>query len=973
MTQYVINIGAAPNDGTGTPLRTAFNEINLNFDQVFAAGPVLSNVQIANNTILTLNTNGNLVLAPNGTGVVQSNVSIVPNTSNIRNLGSSTQRWSSLYVQFANISGNLDLAGSFSAADVTITGNLTVIGNTIQVGNIVTDTKTIQLANGAITANAANGSGITVGANDNIATLLYNSTGNVWTTNIGVSSVGNITAPYFFGNGSQLTGIASPYGNANVEALLNGGTFTGNIIPNGNATQSLGNITNQWLDLWVSNATIYLNSIPLGVSNIGVLQFDGNDIVTSGPNVVNSGNIDTSGNIIGGNVVIASGGGVTFADGSIQATAYTNTNVTALLSSGNITTPIVLSGANGNVSAYNMFVGNTIFAPGQVTQVNFGADYVNYFTFSQYNRVSTNVPFDTTGNISAGVNISATGNVTGAYFIGNTFGANVTGEVAVANVVSNPTQANITQVGTLQSLDISGQFTANGNAQFNGDVYFAGNVSLPGNINQISGNSGQFFGNAVTGFGALYAGLPAGYTLLNNEIVQFADNFNGYTQVTHQNINGGDQATGDFVITANNGTDFVNHIDMGIAGSGYNGLLANNSLGTSLYANDGYLYTRGNVTGGNLILGSNQTNGVVRIIANGASNIGDIVATFSANGLSILGNISTASVASPAPVISGFSFNGANIAGANITTTGAVSATGNVTGNYILGNGSQLTSLPAPAVAQDITSVGAMSLMTYDGNLKYTSYATVEPASGNIAGGNISAIGNITAGYFYGDGSNLTGLPAGYSDSNVSTYLASGNNTAGYSTTGNVTANYLQTAAGASSNITGANYINANYFVGDGSLLTNLVVSTSYNDSNVVTLLSAFGSNVVSTTGNVTASYVAGNGSLLTNLPTPAPVVGTTVSGATITPAATDTQYNVTALAEAATFAAPSGSPVDGQKLTIRIIDNATPQTLTWNVIYTVIGTTLPTTTVASKYLYVGCIYNGQSSKWDVVSVAQEA
>ena len=46
MTQYVINIGAIPNDGTGDPLRTAFNETNLNFDQVFAAGPVLSNVQI---------------------------------------------------------------------------------------------------------------------------------------------------------------------------------------------------------------------------------------------------------------------------------------------------------------------------------------------------------------------------------------------------------------------------------------------------------------------------------------------------------------------------------------------------------------------------------------------------------------------------------------------------------------------------------------------------------------------------------------------------------------------------------------------------------------------------------------------------------------------------------------------------------------------------------------------------------------
>jgi len=38
MPQYTIDIGAAANDGTGDPLRTAFNEVNLNFDQVFNAG-----------------------------------------------------------------------------------------------------------------------------------------------------------------------------------------------------------------------------------------------------------------------------------------------------------------------------------------------------------------------------------------------------------------------------------------------------------------------------------------------------------------------------------------------------------------------------------------------------------------------------------------------------------------------------------------------------------------------------------------------------------------------------------------------------------------------------------------------------------------------------------------------------------------------------------------------------------------------
>ena len=87
MTQYVINIGAIPNDGTGDPLRTAFNEVNLNFNQVWATGLVGSNIAIDNNTILTTNTNGNLILNPNGIGSIQANAHVVPDQNRIRNLG----------------------------------------------------------------------------------------------------------------------------------------------------------------------------------------------------------------------------------------------------------------------------------------------------------------------------------------------------------------------------------------------------------------------------------------------------------------------------------------------------------------------------------------------------------------------------------------------------------------------------------------------------------------------------------------------------------------------------------------------------------------------------------------------------------------------------------------------------------------------------------------------------------------------
>ncbi len=83
--------------------------------------------------------------------------------------------------------------------------------------------------------------------------------------------------------------------------------------------------------------------------------------------------------------------------------------------------------------------------------------------------------------------------------------------------------------------------------------------------------------------------------------------------------------------------------------------------------------------------------------------------------------------------------------------------------------------------------------------------------------------------------------------------------------------------------------------------------------------------------------------------------------------------FTVTALAQAATFAAPSGTPANGNKLIVRILDNGTARALSWNAIYVVIGTTLPTTTVLSKYTYVGCIYNSASSKWEVLAVNTQA
>ena len=102
--------------------------------------------------------------------------------------------------------------------------------------------------------------------------------------------------------------------------------------------------------------------------------------------------------------------------------------------------------------------------------------------------------------------------------------------------------------------------------------------------------------------------------------------------------------------------------------------------------------------------------------------------------------------------------------------------------------------------------------------------------------------------------------------------------------------------------------------------------------------------------------------------------VTSVASSATPTPdVSTTDQYNLTALAAAAAFGIPTGTPTDGQKLIIRIKDNATARALTWDAIYRAVGADLPSTTVISKTTYVGCIYNTADTKWDVVASVTQA
>ena len=54
MAQQTINVGAAPNDGTGTPLRTAFQYTNSNFTELYTAtGPSGNNIVVPGSATIT--------------------------------------------------------------------------------------------------------------------------------------------------------------------------------------------------------------------------------------------------------------------------------------------------------------------------------------------------------------------------------------------------------------------------------------------------------------------------------------------------------------------------------------------------------------------------------------------------------------------------------------------------------------------------------------------------------------------------------------------------------------------------------------------------------------------------------------------------------------------------------------------------------------------------------------------------------
>jgi hypothetical protein len=199
-----------------------------------------------------------------------------------------------------------------------------------------------------------------------------------------------------------------------------------------------------------------------------------------------------------------------------------------------------------------------------------------------------------------------------------------------------------------------------------------------------------------------------------------------------------------------------------------------------------------------------------KLTTNNPIVIGTTALTFVINILSQIGGSNTQIQYNNAGTMGG----SANLTwdGTTLYTNGAVSATGNITGNYILGNGSQLSGI--------ITTVDANTLTgnTLSSNVVTSSLTAV----GTL--GSLSVTGNVTAGNV--SGTNLTGTLTTASQTNITSVGTLGALTVTANTTsGNLLTGGLISATG---NITGGNISTAGLISSTGTVTGgNLTTSGS--------------------------------------------------------------------------------------------------------------------------------------------------
>ena len=746
-------------------------------------------------------------------------------------------------------------------------------------------------------------------------------------------------------------------------------TPTGNVIVTANLAQvvvstsslSIGQGSNggtsatittsaQTLVIDINPANVFSNNFAAN-STGGLANFTGTLTANSNsqPNITSVGTLTSlavTGNLTAGNVYANSG--------TIGAANLTGSLTTA--TQGNITSVGVLTGlsVNGTVTAVAFTANSGLFTGdgGGLSNLSVAAGSLIVSGSSNVKvELNSNVNITVAGvaNIvtvtSTGSNVNGyltiTGNVTSGnanlgnaatanYFIGNLYGPANT-----ANTVTTNAQPNITSVGTLTSLDVSGNITS-GNVYANSGIikaqYLQGdgsnltnlsagiilvngnsNVSIPtanGNINMSAvGNANVV---VITGTGVNVAGtITATGTITGN----FSGNV---TTAAQGNITSLGTLTG---LTVNGTANLGAVGNVKITGGSSNGYLFTDGAGNLTFgsivntppggANNDVQFKDGGTYQGSSNFTFNPTSNLVSITGNlsvtGNSNVGNLNATLLTGTLTTNNQPNIKQVGTLDYLIinttGSLGMGSGNITAGNISLIAAGSANlGNsATANYFIGN--------FYGTANTATSATNASALLQNTSTSTTVYPTFTTSSAN---GNSSAVFNtsisanlanasITATTFVGalsGAATTAGTANSVAGANVSGAVSSAT-TAGTVTTpaqGNITSVGTLTSLNSSGNITAPSYIaNTGYFVrsvnasvsaagttqGTGTILT-----TEFNRVSTV----ASGAGVVLPTAVAGIAIVIVNTSANTLLVYPA-------SGAAINSLATNVGYSQTTLA----------------------------------------------------------------------------
>lgn len=548
---------------------------------------------------------------------------------------------------------------------------------------------------------------------------------------------------------------------------------------------------------------------------------------------------DTGGNVVG-NIV---------ASGNITATYYfgDGSNLTGVGSTYGNANVVALLGAFGS---------NTVVTTGNITGGNFVGSGAALTSITGANVTGT-VPLATsattagTANTVAGANVTGTvANATYATSAGSATTATTATSATTAGTVTTAAQPNITSVGTLTSLAVTGNISGN---------YYIGNGSLLTGItgsgtysnSNVTSLMASFGSNTISTTGNITAGyfLGDGSQLTNISVAAGSKIENGGSNVN--------------IATSGGNIDFsvptLGTVMKVLAGNGAVTMTQELVVDGDIRAiSNGVVSAQGNVTGGNLVTG-----GVVT--ATGAITGGSLV---SGTTISAVGNITGGNIAGAANV-EAVNGNFTNVYTGGLTSLGTVDVGGelDVAGNIT----APLSLISGGNISASGTGVGfitATANISAGGNIISTGYIT--------AGGNITSTGNIAASYFVGNGSLLTGITTTYGNANVAAFLPTytgdlaGDDLFLNVSTGNA---YIQAREILSSTqtITGGLTVGSNS--GDlistvGSVVGNVIQGNSaINSSGIISAVGNITGGNLNTAGNVTGTYILGNGSLLTGIP----------------------------------------------------------------------------------------------------------